>query len=75
MVFTAIAAFFDLLTKLPSIISDSSFVTNILALPNRFLPGFSLGFGWILLAIIGFVIGFVIDKKDNKSKIIDNAGN
>lgn len=75
LLFTAIAAFFDLLMKLPSIISESSFVTSILAFPNRFLPGFSLGFGWILLAIIGFVVGFVIDKKNNKSKIIDNAGN
>lgn len=74
LAFTAFAAFFDLLVNLPESISTSSFVASILSFPNKYLPGFDLGFGWVLPAIIGFMIGYIIDKNKEKSKITYNTG-
>ena len=71
---TAVAAFFDLLANLPESISHSAFVTNILSLPNKFLPGFELGFGWVIPAAIGYIIGYIIDKNTKKSKITYTTG-
>lgn len=71
---TAFAAFFDLLINLPESISKSNFVTSILTFPNKYLPGFSLGFGWIIPTMLGFVIGYMIDKAKNKSKVTYTTG-
>ncbi len=75
LIFTIIAVFFDLLSNLPYGLADSLLVSKTLALPKRFLPGFDLGFGWILLALIGFVIGYIIDKNNKKSKVSYTSGN
>ena len=64
LAFTAAAAFFDLLVNLPESISKSYIVENILLVPNKFLPGFSLGFGWVLPAILGFIIGCLLYTSD-----------
>ncbi|MDU2598217.1 branched-chain amino acid transport system II carrier protein [Anaerococcus sp.] len=74
LAFTAAAAFFDLLVNLPESISKSHIVENILLVPNKFLPGFSLGFGWVLPAILGFIIGYIIDKNTKKGKITYTTG-
>ena len=74
LAFTAVAAFFDLLVSLPESISKSSFITSILSIAQRYLPGFELGFGWIVPAIIGFIIGYIIDKSRKTSKITYTTG-
>ena len=71
---TGIAAFFDFLKNLPEVISKSEAIVNFLKLPSNFLPGFDLGFGWMLPALIGFIIGILIDKSKNKSKVIYASG-
>lgn len=75
IVFTIIAAFFDLLSNLPYGLADSLLVKRTLDLPKKFLPGFDLGFGWTLLTLIGFIIGYMIDNKNNKSKVSYKSGN
>lgn len=72
--FTCIAAFFDFLKNSPEVISKSNIVEYFLALPKSVLPGFDLGFSWLSLGVIGFIIGFIIDKSKNKSKIWYSAG-
>lgn len=72
--FTGFVAIFDLLKALPAFISESGFVTSILNYPDKFLPGFDLGFGWILPALIGFVIGYIIDKNNKTSRVTYTAG-
>ena len=49
-------------------------MASILSFPNKYLPGFDLGFGWVLPAIIGFMIGYTIDKNKKKSKMTYNTG-
>lgn len=74
LAFTGFAAFFDLLVNLPASISKSEIVANILTLANKYLPGFDLGFGWILPTVVGFIIGYIIDKSKKKSKIRYTTG-
>lgn len=70
--FTAFAAIFDLLKASP--FAKSDLVLNILKFPENFLPGFDLGFAWIIPAAIGFAIGIIIDKSKKNSKISKTTG-
>lgn len=60
---TAIFAFLDFLKAAPEIISKASFVTKILDLASTSLPGFEIGFAWVLPVVIAFLLGLIIDKK------------
>lgn len=70
--FTAFAAIFDLLKASP--FAKSDLLVNILRFPENFLPGFDLGFAWIIPAAIGFAIGIIIDKTNKNSKISKTTG-
>ncbi|HSH35758.1 branched-chain amino acid transport system II carrier protein, partial [Schnuerera sp.] len=58
--FTIIAAFFDLCKALPQSIQENLIIKNIIKIGHLYLPGFDYGFGWVLAALIGFVIGLMI---------------
>lgn len=70
--FTAFAAIFDLLKASP--FAKSDIIVNILKFPENFMPGFDLGFAWIMPAAIGFAIGIIIDKTKKNSKISKTTG-
>ena len=70
--FTAFAAIFDLLKASP--FAKSDIIVNILKFPENFMPGFDLGFAWIMPAAIGFAIGIIIDKSKKNSKISKTTG-
>ncbi|OAQ55726.1 branched-chain amino acid transport system II carrier protein [Enterococcus thailandicus] len=55
--FTLIASVLDALNASPALIKDTPFVQTILRFAESHLPFFSFGMGWIVPAIIGFVIG------------------
>lgn len=55
--FTLIASVLDALNASPALIKDTPFVQTILRFAESYLPFFSFGMGWIVPAIIGFVIG------------------
>ena len=74
LAFTAFAAIFDLLKASPDLISNSELVVNLLKFPTKFLPGYEQGFGWIIPAAIGFIIGLLIDKNTNNSKVTYTTG-
>ncbi|MBO0431361.1 branched-chain amino acid transport system II carrier protein [Enterococcus sp. DIV0660C] len=57
--FTLIASVLDALNAAPAVIKDTPFVQTILRFATSYLPFFSFGMGWIVPAIIGFVIGLV----------------
>jgi len=60
-VFTIIPAFFAGLEALPKIWREISWIQNILHL-NKYLPLADLGLGWVVPAIVGLLLGFVISK-------------
>ncbi|QAA32445.1 branched-chain amino acid transport system II carrier protein [Clostridium manihotivorum] len=67
---TIIAAVFDFLKALPESL-QGSVVTNIVSFAAKYLPGFNYGFGWILPALCGFIIGLIIwGVRGNKSTTV-----
>ena len=50
------AAFFDGVNASPEFFAKTSFA-QALSFAERYLPFFTIGMGWIVPAIIGFVVG------------------
>lgn len=69
--FTAIFAIFDFLKALPANITKIPYIENILNLAKSILPEFNLGFGWVIPAILGFILALIIIviKKDKIKQI------
>lgn len=55
--FTLLAAIIDGLNALPASLHTITFISVIINFAKDFLPFFSLGMGWILPAVLGFIIG------------------
>lgn len=60
--FTLIPAIFDLLSNAPKFISGTSFVKAIVDFATKYLPLYNLGLGWVVPALIGLIIGIVLQK-------------
>ncbi|NLV92319.1 MAG: branched-chain amino acid transport system II carrier protein [Firmicutes bacterium] len=60
--FTLVAAFCDFLNALPRAIKGTPIVSAIIDAAHRYLPGFDYGFGWVMPALAGLVIGTIIWK-------------
>lgn len=60
--FTLVVALIDGIKASPAFLSKTAFAESIINFGNHYLPFFSIGMGWVLPAIIGFVIGFIIYK-------------
>lgn len=61
-VFTGIAALFDLMKTLPEGIRMALHLDSAVEFARAILPWFDLNLGWIVPALIGFVLGMVIRK-------------
>lgn len=59
---TSIAAFFDFCKALPESFQVKQFTNQIVEFAHLYLPGFDYGFGWILPALCGFIIGLITWK-------------
>lgn len=57
---TIIAAIFDFFHALPDSIKDNKVVAEIINFADSYLPGFDFGFGWVVPALVGFIIGTII---------------
>lgn len=57
---TIIAALFDFCNALPKEMKESLFISKIIEFAHKYLPGFDYGFGWIIPALVGFIIGTII---------------
>ncbi|GGB08984.1 branched-chain amino acid transport system II carrier protein [Macrococcus hajekii] len=60
--FTMVAALIDGIKASPEFLVNTSFAQAVLAFGEKYLPFFSIGMGWVLPALIGFIIGFIIYK-------------
>jgi LIVCS family branched-chain amino acid:cation transporter len=61
-ILTFIAALFDGLNATPAFISTSSWAHTLLVFAGNVIPFFTIGMGWVVPAIIGFIIGFIQSK-------------
>jgi len=59
-ILTIIAAFFDFCNALPEELKKTAIISKIIDLAHMYLPGFDYGFGWIIPALGGFIIGTII---------------
>ena len=64
--FTVFAAIFDLLKALPSAMQNLSMVQTAIAFAEKSLPWFELNLGWVVPAIIGFLLGMLIRAIRNR---------
>ena len=58
-VFTLLAAIFDFLNALPENLKSSLNLEAPINLARNVLPFYDLGLGWIMPAVIGFLVGFL----------------
>ena len=65
--FTVFAAVFDLIKTLPEGIRSGLHLDGLVGLAEKVLPWFNLNLGWLVPAIIGFVIGMIIHRTKKKS--------
>ena len=56
---TMVAAVFDFLKALPDPLKTNIIIGELINFAQSYLPGFEYGFGWIIPAIIGFIIGLI----------------
>lgn len=56
---TVLAAFFDFCKALPQSLQANPLVTQLINFAHLYLPGFDYGFGWIIPALCGFIIGSI----------------
>lgn len=71
ILFTAIFSIFDLLKALPKNISSTDSISKIVDFAKNYLPAFELGFGWLIPAIFGIILGLLISiiKKEKIKEI------
>lgn len=69
--FTAIFSIFDLLKALQKNISSTDSISRIVDFAKNYLPAFELGFGWLIPAIFGIILGLLISiiKKEKIKEI------
>ncbi len=52
---------------LPKVLKEGVVVSKIIDFAHKYLPGFDYGFGWILPALVGCIIGTIIWRVRVKS--------
>lgn len=62
-----LAAIFDFFQALPETLQENAFVHEMLSFAQKYLPGFELGFGWVVPGCVGLVIGFIFWKVRSKN--------
>ncbi|WP_429951003.1 branched-chain amino acid transport system II carrier protein [Enterococcus sp. AZ170] len=56
---TLVAALLDALNNAPEFIKSNSGVTTILTTAENYLPLFTIGMGWVVPSVLGFILGLV----------------
>ncbi|WP_312718925.1 branched-chain amino acid transport system II carrier protein [Mobilicoccus sp.] len=66
--FTAAAAFFDLLGALPASLAATPVVTTLTEAASAVLPGYDVGFGWVVPALVGTVVGLALSARGSRTR-------
>ncbi|MHC5216749.1 branched-chain amino acid transport system II carrier protein [Enterococcus sp. LJL128] len=66
--FTLFAAFLDALNSAPAFIKENSIITTIVQLSEAYLPFFTIGMGWIVPAVTGFLLGILWSAVSSKNE-------
>lgn len=63
---TIIAALFDFCNALPTDMKETLIFSKMIDFAHMYLPGFDYGFGWIIPALGGFIIGNIVWRTGSK---------
>lgn len=66
-VLTVFASFFDFCNALPDVIKKTVVINSLIEFARTYLPGFNIGFGWLIPALAGFITGFTLWKVRGRS--------
>lgn len=69
--FTMVAAFVDGLKASPEFIANTAFAKGIVNFGDHYLPLSSIGMGWVLPAVTGFVIGYIVYLARGKKAVTE----
>lgn len=64
---TIFAAFFDFINAFPDSVKENPVMIKLINFAETYLPGFADGFGWVVPALVGFMVGLIIWKVREKS--------
>ena len=67
--FTCAAALFDLMKTLPAGVQSRLHLEPLLGFAEQYLPWFRLNLGWVVPAVIGFVLGMLIRTFRTRGRI------
>lgn len=70
--FTFVAAIYDLLNAL--FVEGTYVGDNVLPVMKRILPLADLGLAWVLPAVLGFVVGFIVMKVKSADEVANEGG-
>lgn len=68
-VLTILASFFDFCNALPQFLKENVIIDQLIKFAYSYLPGFSYGFGWVIPAVCGFVLGLIIAAVNRKDRV------
>lgn len=68
-ILTIAASIFDFCNALPQFLKENVIVKQLIKFAYSYLPGFSYGFGWVIPAICGFVLGLIIVAVNRKDRV------
>ena len=57
-----IAAFFDGVKASPESFANTGFAQSLIHFAEHYIPFFTIGMGWIVPAVVGFVNGLIVYK-------------
>lgn len=69
--FTLIAALIDGLKASPEFIANTAISKNIVSFGGQYLPLSSIGMGWVLPAIIVFIVGYIIYISKERNTVVE----
>lgn len=70
-ILTLVPAVLDMINAFPDQLKDNQFCQMIITFSQKHIPLFDLGFGWLIFAIVGFIIGVIIHLCQNNKKDAD----
>ncbi|GMA07171.1 branched-chain amino acid transport system carrier protein [Tetragenococcus halophilus subsp. flandriensis] len=57
--FTLVASIIDGLNAAPAVVSQTGFAQTLIQLGEQYFPLFAIGMGWVLPALIGFIVSLI----------------
>ena len=62
--FTLVAAVFDMIGAVSGMVPGNALLSGLTGFAGKVLPLYSLGLGWVCPAVLGFIVGLIVSRKE-----------